>query len=364
MEIKGSSIVQSIQTVGLRLNEGLDIQAITSDVQLNKYAKKYLYCYLDADHNVTLPDATTLDRGWVISFYVKDNSEGSIYLKLGDGTPYTTIMRRRFLTIILLDNTTVGGVWGTTSLSDFAGAFRNVSVLSNGTVISAENGTAHVGNIVVAIAKGFYDDGRPIDVFAEVQTPVEISYTPGRAAYFYLHEDGSITNESRRQQGSEQLPEASIFPNGTIYYSINDAKNYKVVNGEWVEFPAVAIGEITASGQITVYTMNWWWWLLEDLTTHKNVFYNPDAETTSVQLDAVCPDPNMLTVIVGNTVLLSNAYTLDHYKTRINFAQPIEKGVHIEVRWYVPLTVVGVEGTGSGTVDFIELGLIEIEEPS
>ena len=82
------------------------------------------------------------------------------------------------------------------------------------------------------------------------------------------------------------------------------------------------------------------------------MFYNADYATTSIQLNYPCPDPKMLTVIVGNTVLLSNAYTYNPAYSTITFQNPIAAGTYIEVKWYVPLTAVDF---GDGALaDFIK----------
>ena len=376
MEIKGSSIVKAIQTVGLRTNEGFNEFIMTSDMSLNKYATKHLYYYVDADHNLTLPDATTLDTGWVVSIYSKDVSAGSITVKDFAGNTVGEIRPGKFASFILTENKNgdsvpiPAGVWkniATAASGGGAGGFRNVVECSTGPVITISGNTATVGNFVATVADGFESDGTQNDTTVEITTPQTFTYTSGTAAFFYVKPDGTIIKENYRQTGGEVLNAATPYPNGTIYYSISDSRNYKKVSGEWVEYPCVAIGEITTDTVVTVYGFNFWWWLVDDLTTYSQMFYDADYATTSVQINHPCPDKNMLTVVVGNSVLLSNAYTYQPDYGTITFENPIEAGTHIEVRWYVPATVVGIEVSGSGSpgpVNYTTLNTITIEVPS
>lgn len=357
MKIKGSSIVEAIQTVGLRTNEGFIENALTGNITLDKFSKKHLYFYADAAYTVTLPNATTLPTGWTIYFYSKENSLDDITINDYTGSYITKVKINTYSTLILVDNTTAAGKWKNITKIDTGneisvGVFRNVVTYAVGDVIVANSGSATVGNFLATCAEGADTDGKQIDTDLSALSTTTLSYTPGVACYFYIKANGTIVKELYRQTGGEKLNSAAMYPAGSIYYSISDGMNYKQVDGAWVEYPCVAIGEITSDGIVNVYGFNFWWWLFEDLTSYSQMFYNADYATTSIQLNYPCPDPKMLTVIVGNTVLLSNAYTYNPAYSTITFQNPIAAGTYIEVKWYVPLTAVDF---GDGALaDFIK----------
>ena len=349
MEIKGSATVRSIQTVGLRTNEGFSTQAMTADVSLTKYAKKHLYYYVSGDHTLTLPTAQTLDNGWIVSIYSKNESSGTLFINDFSGTQLFKVSADQFVTLALLDNTNTAGVWkniATVGGGGGVGGFRNVVTFAYDTVLTANSGTATIGNFKASVADGFDERGTQLDVEIDKTDTTTISYTPGTAAYFYVNDAGTILKEDFKQVGGEKLNDPYLYPEGSLYYSISDGVNYKQVDGAWVKYPCVAVGEIDKDENVLVYGFNFWWWLFEDLTSYSQIFYDATYAISSIQLNYPCPDKNMLTVIVGNTLLMSNAYTYNETYSTITFQNPISAGTYIEVRWYVPLTIVGVEGSG------------------
>lgn len=85
------------------------------------------------------------------------------------------------------------------------------------------------------------------------------------------------------------------------------------------------------------------------MVLHTQFFLDATNPTTSVHLDFPVEDPQYLTVNVSNTVLQSNTYTLAADKQTILFTNPIEAGLQIEARWYVPANAVVVKNSYVGT---------------
>lgn len=349
MEIKGSLIAKSIIEAGLRVNEGLSTLSILADTALTKYSKKHQYLYLDDDHVVSLPNAQTLPNGWTISIYNKDASHGNILLKDYTNNSFKPIKPKRMRTLTLVDNSTPDGVWkaaesGGSGGDGGSGLLRNVIIKATGTVISASGMTATVGNFVGTISSGFEDDGSPIDTQVVKASTENITISQSQYNYLYMDADETIWKSSYKQIGGVQLPAYTTYPVGTMYYCIEDAVNYERTANGWEEHPCVAIGEIDPTLTATVYPMNFWWWYPGNeysLTSYSQTFYNTATQTNSITLSYPVYDTNSLFIIVGNTLLLKETYTVAANNKTILFDTPIEPGIKIEARCCVQYETTG-----------------------
>ena len=75
-------------------------------------------------------------------------------------------------------------------------------------------------------------------------------------------------------------------------------------------------------------------------------------------MDTEAPDKSLITVNVGNSVLLSDTYDLGQDKKTLSFINAIEAGTPIEVRWYIPVTTVSTTLTGGADTDLSNLTAI------
>ena len=509
MKLFGSLEIKSINEVGLRVNEGLNTQTLLTDITLTKYDKKNQYYYAKTDKNVTLPDATTLPTGWTISVFSNKISEGTVFLLDSAGTLQYKVKPKKSVTITLLDNTTVAGVWkviesgtgvglrnvvitsdeepiftvnsGTVDVNPFVatvsngfesdgtaieeiiefadptalslpsefpktkyiyltlegllveedkkqrggnvfpskasegdiffnktlrknykyeanswdpypcvaigevtweadnkaiatvypynewwwediyGDVRNTVIITTGEVVVPNKGTATVGNFTATVADGFDTLGHPIDYVISLPYTKAVTYTAGTPAYIYVDKSGALLVEGKQQDGGDTLP-TQDFSEGDIYFSKNDGRNYKAIKvGEtvtWEEYPCVAVCEISAEDTGFVYSLNDWWWQYYDLSNvvaHSFFYQNNTDTVTQITLDTEAPDKSLITVNVGNTVLLSDTYDLGQDKKTLSFINAIEAGTPIEVRWYIPVTTVSTTLTGGADTDLSNL---------
>ena len=514
MKLLGSLDIKSINTVGLRVNEGLATQTLLADLQLTKYAVKNQYYFTQEDHNVTLPNATTLPTGWTITVFSNKLSKGTVHILDNSGTEQYKVKPKKSVTIILLENTTASGAWkvvesgsgsgvgsrnvvitsndeplftvdaGTVTVNPFVatvsngfeedgspieeiiefaqptalslpttfpttkyiyltlegllieesskqtggnlfpknpkegdifynkafrknfkysgtewdpypcvalgevtwtqdnaavttaypynewwwediyGDVRNTVILKTGEVVVPNNGTATVGNFTATVADGFDTLGHPIDYIISLPYTKAVTYTAGTPAYIYVDKSGALLVEGKQQDGGDTLP-TQDFSEGDIYFSKNDGRNYKAIKvGEtvtWEEYPCVAVCEISAEDTGFVYSLNDWWWQYYDLSNvvAHSFFYQNDTNTvTQITLDTEAPDKSLITVNVGNTVLLSDTYNLGQDKKTLSFLKAIEAGTPIEVRWYIPVTTVSTTLTGGANTDLSNLTAI------
>lgn len=510
MKLLGSLDIKSINTVGLRVNEGLATQTLLSDLQLTKYAVKNQYYFTQEDHNVTLPNATTLPTGWTISVFSNKLSKGTVHILDNAGTEQYKVKPKKSVTIILLENTTAAGAWkvvesgsggvgsrnvvitsndeplftvdsGTVTVNPFVatvsngfeedgtpieeilefakatalslpestpitkyiyltlegliieedakqtggnlfpkkprkgdifynkaarknfkysgtewdpypcvalgevrwkqdnqvvttiypynewwwediyGDVRNTVILTTGEIIVPNKGTAPVGNFIVTIADGFDAFGHPIDYIVSMPYTRTVKYQTGRQWYIYVNQVGDILVEAKKQDGGDTLPTAN-FEENDIYFSKKDGRNYKAVKSgdtlSWIEYPCVAVCEIDAKDTSFVYPLNDWWWQyydLDNVVAHSFFYQNNKAVTTQIVLDTEAPDKSLITINVGNTVLLSDTYDLGQDKKTISFINAIEAGMPIEVRWYIPVSTIGTEVKGGADTDLSNL---------
>ena len=514
MKLLGSLDIKSINTVGLRVNEGLATQTLLADLQLTKYAVKNQYYFTQEDHNVTLPNATTLPTGWTITVFSNKLSKGTVHILDNSGTEQYKVKPKKSVTIILLENTTASGAWkvvesgsgsgvgsrnvvitsndeplftvdaGTVTVNPFVatvsngfeedgspieeiiefaqptalslpttfpttkyiyltlegllieesskqtggnlfpknpkegdifynkafrknfkysgtewdpypcvalgevtwtqdnaavttaypynewwwediyGDVRNTVILKTGEVVVPNNGTATVGNFTATVADGFDTLGHPIDYIISLPYTKAVTYTAGTPAYIYVDKSGALLVEGKQQDGGDTLP-TQDFSEGDIYFSKNDGRNYKAIKvGEtvtWEEYPCVAVCEISAEDTEFVYSLNDWWWQYYDLSNvvAHSFFYQNDTNTvTQITLDTEAPDKSLITVNVGNTVLLSDTYNLGRDKKTLSFLKAIEAGTPIEVRWYIPVTTVSTTLNGGADTDLSNLTAI------
>lgn len=514
MKLLGSLDIKSINTVGLRVNEGLATQTLLADLTLTKYAVKNQYYYTQEDHNVTLPDATTLPTGWTLSVFVNKLSTGTVHIVDAAGIEQYKVKPKKSVTIILLENVTTAGVWkvvesgsgsgvglrnvvitsndeplftaeaGTVTVNPFVatvsngfeedgspveeilefsqpsalslpsefpttkyvyltlegllveesakqtggnlfpttpkegdifynkafrknfkysgtewdpypcvaigeitwtadnvavttaypynewwwediyGDVRNTVILTTGEVVVPTKGTAVIGNFIATVADGFDALGHPIDYIVSLPYSKSITYTAGTPAYIYVNNAGNFLVETKQQDGGDSLPTTG-FTEGDIYFSKADGRNYKAVkNGDalsWQEYPCVAVCEIAKDDSGFVYALNNWWWQyydLDNVVAHSFFYQNDTDAVTQITLDAEAPDKSLITINVGNTVLLSDTYDLGQDKKTISFINAIEAGTPIEVRWYIPVSTIGTTVTGGADTDLSNLTTI------
>ena len=143
MEVKGSFTVKSIVTAGRRANEGLVYKTVEADLALDKYAHKHQYYTVISDHNIILPDATTLQPGWGISIHSSKSSVTKASIVDFAGTPYATLSPKKTITLILLANTDANnlpiqaGVWRIVKSGGTGLGSGNVPVYSDGPIFEA-----------------------------------------------------------------------------------------------------------------------------------------------------------------------------------------------------------------------------------
>jgi len=239
---------------------------------------------------------------------------------------------------------------------------RNTAIISSGVVldmpavVGVPVGTAvsgvKLGNIVATVADGYTQTGLPVDYYVALPYQVEVPFTMGTDAYYYLLKDGAIEASSHKPTGGNELPVLSpdvSYSDGDMFYSKKDGKNFKIIGGAWEEYPAVCVAYITALGTPRVYPFNSPAWG-SDVVPHNQVFLNASEPTTSVTVDDDILDPGHMTVNVCNTVLQSDTYTLQSDKKTIIFNNPIEAGLRIEVRWYTPVNVTHISTAQVSTV--------------
>lgn len=354
MEIKGSITAKSVITAGLRVNEGLVRAPLISDVVLTKYSEKHLAYYADADHYVTLPDATSLPSGWSVSIYNVSSSVGNITIRSNDNTSLKKVYVNKMCSVILLDNQTAAGVWKIVEAggggSGSGSGLRNIVITSTGTVMSLSGTTLSVGHFIASVAQGFDSSGDPIDSSVEITTPVQIQIPSGVASYIYVDEAGLVFYDTHKQLGGEVLPSVTTgFAVGTRFYSISDEQNYQLTSSGWVAAPCVAIGEVDANGTPHVYPFNYWWWFEDNpLIAYSQSFYNATLPTTTVHLNYPVINKDFLVINVGNTVLLQSTYAIGSDNQTITFDHAIEPDINIEVRWFIPRTAIAADTIYTG----------------
>lgn len=263
MNIQGSINVKSIATVGLRVNEGLNVQTLMEDTVLTKYSRKYQYYYVINDRTVTLPDATTLPAGWAVFVFSKKDSKGTVFVRDAAGEVQYRVKPRKSVNLILLDNTSAAGVWRVIESGAGGVGSRNVVITSPGDVFTTSGGTVTVNPFVATISNGFEDDGTPIEDIIEfvdghtLTVPTTFPYT----TYVYMDLEGEILEEAFRQQGGNDFPENPEA--GIIFYNLQKRKNYKYTT-DILDYPCVAVGEVTwtsaTQAHAITYPFNYWFW--------------------------------------------------------------------------------------------------------
>lgn len=239
------------------------------------------------------------------------------------------------------------------------GEKRNTSVVSSGTVLTIPDLTGKtigeaisgvlVGNLIVTVADGYTPAGLAIDRFVPITFPKEVSYTLGTAYYYYVRPDGTVYSSTHGQRSGKDFPaDLTTYTSGDMFYNIQEGRNYQYNGTTFVPFPAVLVATISEDGTGRVYPFNSPSYE-GDMVLHTQFFLDATNPTTSVHLDFPVEDPQYLTVNVSNTVLQSNTYTLAADKQTILFTNPIEAGLQIEARWYVPANAVVVKNSYVGT---------------
>ena len=357
MEIKGSLTAKSIISAGLRVNEGCNTQTLLGDTSLSKYSKKTQYYFTQQDCIVTLPDATTLPTGWTISFFSNKLSSGTVFIHDTAGIEQYKVKPNKSVSVILLENTTAAGLWRVVESGSGTGAGdRNITILSEDPLFAVEGTAVNVNRFVASVSNGFEEDGTAIEEIIEFPGGSALTNPESfpKTSYVYLTIEGMLIQEDKKQDGGNEFPESP--EEGDIFYNKQLRKNFKYETSEWVDYPCVAVGEVTWSSETeispTVYTFNDWWWdyvELAPLVSHMQQFINNTDVTTQITLDTKCLDKNYLTINVGNTVLLSDTYDLASDGVTVSFINAIEAGVKIEAKWYIPISAVAVTTTGANT---------------
>lgn len=248
---------------------------------------------------------------------------------------------------------------------------RNTVIISSGTVLNVPDFTGvpvgtqiqgvRLGNVVATIADGFTPEGLPVDNYVAVPYDIEVPYTLGTATYYYLLPDGAIETSLNKPAGGDELPplDASVsYADGAMFYSRKDGKNFKLIGGQWEEYPAVCVAYITDLGKGKVVPFNTDAFGTQ-VTPHSQTFLDANNQTTAVVVDEEIIDPGHLTVNVCNTVLQSNTYQLQSDRRTILFNTPIEPGLQIEVRWYIPADVTVVRQSEVSTVTVSDFNLFD-----
>ena len=357
MDIQGSVTAKSIITAGLRVNEGFNTQTLLGDFDLSKHSHKTQYYFTQEDRVVTLPDATTLPSGWSISFFSNKLSTGTVFINDKDGNEQYKVKPNKSVSLILLDNTTQAGVWKVIESGSGTGAGdRNITILSEEPLFSVEGTSVNVNRFVASVSNGFEEDGTAIEEIIEFPGGSALTNPDSfpKTSYVYLTLEGVLIQEDAKQDGGNDFPENPST--GYIFYNKQLRKNFKYEENEWVDYPCVAVGEVTWTSdteiKTTTYTFNEWWWDFVEfmpLVSHVQRFINNEEVTTQIVLDTKCEDKNYLTINVSNTVLMADTYDLASDGVTVSFINAIEAGVPIEAKWYIPVSAVSVTTTGANT---------------
>lgn len=109
---------------GIRVDEGLNVETLSSNLNLNKYSKKTQSLNTGgSDRDINLPDATTLDVGWEIiihhsgpsnSLFIRDYS-GSLLKEIAHISPAN---ESKIYAFQLINNTSAAGQWIIKELGD------------------------------------------------------------------------------------------------------------------------------------------------------------------------------------------------------------------------------------------------------
>ena len=357
MEIKGSLTAKSIISAGLRVNEGFNTQTLLGDFDLSKHSHKTQYYFTQEDRVVNLPDATTLPSGWSISFFSNKLSTGTVFINDKDGNEQYKVKPNKSVSLILLDNTTQAGVWRVIESGSGTGAGdRNITILSEEPLFSVEGTSVNVNRFVASVSNGFEEDGTAIEEIIEFPGGSALTNPDSfpKTSYVYLTLEGVLIQEDAKQDGGNDFPENPST--GDIFYNKQLRKNFKYEENEWVDYPCVAVGEVTWTSdteiKTTTYTFNEWWWDFVEfapLVSHVQRFINNEEVTTQIVLDTKCEDKNYLTINVSNTVLMADTYDLASDGVTVSFINAIEAGIPIEAKWYIPVSAVSVTTTGANT---------------
>lgn len=267
MRLQGSLEIKSINTVGLRVNEGFNNQTLLTDITLDKFAKKTQYYFANEDRNVKLPDATTIPTGWNISIFNNKISTGVVFLLDFTGTQQYKIKPKKSVSIILLENNTQQGVWKV--IESGAGGSgvgsRNVVITSHDEpLFTVADGSVTINPFIATVSNGFEDDGTPIEEIIEFTgtTALGVPNTFPKTKFVYLTLEGLITKEATKQAGGNVFP--THPEEGDIFYNKSLRSNFKCENGTFEPYPCVAIGEVTWENETkavaTAYPYNEWWW--------------------------------------------------------------------------------------------------------
>ena len=357
MDIQGSVTAKSIITAGVRVNEGFNTQTLLGDFDLSKHSHKTQYYFTQEDRVVTLPDATTLPSGWSISFFSNKLSTGTVFINDKDGNEQYKVKPNKSVSLILLDNTTQAGVWKVIESGSGTGAGdRNITILSEEPLFSVEGTSVNVNRFVASVSNGFEEDGAAIEEIIEFPGGSALTNPDSfpKTSYVYLTLEGVLIQEDAKQDGGNDFPENPST--GDIFYNKQLRKNFKYEENEWVDYPCVAVGEVTWTSdteiKTTTYTFNEWWWDFVEFTplvSHVQRFINNEEVTTQIVLDTKCEDKNYLTINVSNTVLMADTYDLASDGVTVSFINAIEAGIPIEAKWYIPVSAVSVTTTGANT---------------
>lgn len=326
MQVQGSINIKSIATVGLRVNEGLVTKELTSDIALDKYAHKHQYYYTQQNHTITLPKATELPVGWSISMYSMDTSTGTLLINDFGGTKKYKLSRKKSVTIILLDNTTDVGVWRVVESGVGGVGSRNVVITAPTDIFAITGGAVNVDAFVGTISDGFDEDGTAIEEIIEFEGNTALSLPSDfpSTKYVYLTLEGLIVEEEYKQRGGNVFPTTPV--EGQIFYHKPLRKNYKYDNGEWIDYPCVAVGEVswespTKAVAIT-YPFNEWWW-----DDHYGEFRNTPVISSGSVISVTAGTPS--TAAVGNIVVtVANGYDENglpiDYPVALPYTQTVE----------------------------------------
>lgn len=266
MRLQGSLEIKSINTVGLRVNEGFNNQTLLTDITLDKFAKKTQYYFANEDRNVKLPDATTIPTGWNISIFNNKLSTGVVFLLDFTGTQQYKIKPKKSVSIILLENNTQQGVWKVIESGSGSGVgSRNVVITSTEeSIFTVNGGSVTINPFIATVSNGFEEDGTPIEEIIEFTgtTALGVPDTFPKTKFVYLTLEGLITKEASKQAGGNVFP--THPEEGDIFYNKPLRSNFKCENGTFEPYPCVAIGEVTWENETkavaTVYPYNEWWW--------------------------------------------------------------------------------------------------------
>lgn len=266
MRLQGSLEIKSINTVGLRVNEGFNNQTLLTDITLDKFAKKTQYYFANEDRNVKLPDATTIPTGWNISIFNNKLSTGVVFLLDFTGIQQYKIKPKKSVSIILLENNTQQGVWKVIESGSGSGVgSRNVVITSNeDSIFTVNGGSVTIHPFIATVSNGFEEDGTPLEEIIEFTgtTALGVPDTFPKTKFVYLTLEGLITKEAAKQAGGNVFP--THPEEGDIFYNKPLRSNFKCENGTFEPYPCVAIGEVTWENETkavaTVYPYNEWWW--------------------------------------------------------------------------------------------------------